>query len=49
MDQWLGHHPFTAVGGGSLPDCGTKIMHATCGAAKKTERKKKNLGMGLLL
>ena len=38
----LGRHPFTAVGIGSLPDCGTKIIHATCGAAKKTESKKKS-------
>ena len=40
MGQWLGLHPFTARGPGSIPGRGTKIPQA--GRHGKKKKKKKN-------
>ena len=46
MVQWLGLHAFMAVGQGSIPGHGTKILHAAWHSKfrekRKKERKKRN-------
>ena len=43
MVQWLRLHASTAVGIGSIPGQGTKILHAIWPKKKKKERKEKRV------
>ena len=40
MAQWLGLHAFTAMGRGSIPGHGTKILQAAWHSKLKKEKKK---------